>query len=80
MDSFIESFEISSISKPFAKKIDKKRFFSSGNLAIENLIGILKNPRNPSKSKKIRKIHRNQVVSTPWKIQYKIYEFCENLS
>jgi hypothetical protein len=66
------------------KKFHKKRFFSSGNLAIENLIGIPKNPRNPAKSWKIQKIHRNQVVSTPWiylsqrvEIYRNLRKFCE---
>jgi hypothetical protein len=60
MDSFIESFEILSILKPLAKNFIKKRFFSSGNLAIENLIGILKilgilkNPKNSKKSTGIK--------------------------
>jgi hypothetical protein len=37
---FIEIFEILSI--PSRKKFNEKRFFSSGNLAIEILIGFLK--------------------------------------
>jgi hypothetical protein len=42
MNSFIESFEILSILKASRKKFHKKLFFSSGNIAIENLIRILK--------------------------------------
>jgi hypothetical protein len=41
--------------KASRKKFHKKRFFSSGNLAIENLIGILKIQeilQNPEKSEK----------------------------
>jgi hypothetical protein len=55
MDLFIESFEILNILKPYRKKFHKKRFFSSGNLAIENLIGIQKIQeilQNPEKSEK----------------------------
>jgi hypothetical protein len=57
MDSFIESFEILSILKPLAKKNHKKRFFSIGNLAIKNLIGIRKIQeilQNPEKSTGIK--------------------------
>jgi hypothetical protein len=81
MDSFIEILEILSILKPlaknFIKNFDNKHFFNSGNLAIENLIGILKIQEIPRLGNSLTgpKNNQKQVLVKTCQIRQKTMKF-----